>query len=88
MMGRLRFTREQAQHEAARRASEFVSGLPNCAGFRLRGTHPDTTVSPSRNSKHPVAWLVVFAFDPPGVMDGGELFVAVNLESGGVGIRE
>jgi hypothetical protein len=44
----------------------------------------------SRNSKHPVAWLVVFAFDPPegSVMDGGELFVAVNLDSGTVVIRE
>lgn len=89
-MGRIRFTREQAQDEAARRASDFVSGLPNYAGLRLHGTHPDTTMPQSRNSKHPAAWLVVFAFDPPDcrVMDGGELFVAVDLESGAVAIRE
>jgi hypothetical protein len=89
-MGRLRFTREDAQHEAARRASEFVSGLPSCKGLRLRGTHPDTTVPQSSASKHPVAWVVVFSLDLPdgAVMDGGELFVAVNLDSGAVAIRE
>jgi hypothetical protein len=89
-MGRLRFTRQQAQNEAARRASEFLSGLPSCTGFRLQGTHPDTTVARSHNSKHPVAWLVVFRLDQPdgGVMDGGELFVAVDLESGAVAIRD
>jgi len=89
-MGRLRFTRQQAQNEAARRASEFVSGLPGYTDFRLQGTHPDTTVPKSHNSKHPVAWLVVFRFDQRagGVIDGGELFVAVDLESGAVAIRE
>ena len=71
-MGRLRFTREEAQLEAARRASEFVSGLPSCTGLRLRGTHPDTTAPQSRASKHPVAWIVVFSLDLPDgtVMDG------------------
>jgi len=89
-MGRLRFTREEAQLEAARRASEFVSGLPSCTGLRLRGTHPDTTAPQSRASKHPVAWIVVFSLDLPDgtVMDGGELFVAVNLDSGAGAIRE
>ncbi len=90
-MGRLRFTREQAQREAERRASEFVCGLPNCAGVRLWGAHPDRTVPQSRSSKHPVAWVVVLASDPPdggGLMDGGEMFVAVDLESGGVAVRE
>jgi hypothetical protein len=89
-MGRLRFTREQAQLEAARRASEFVYGLPSCTGLKLRGTHPDTTVPQSVASKHPLAWVVVFSLDLPdgAVIDGGELFVAVNLESGAVAIRE
>lgn len=89
-MGRLRLTREQAQHEAARRALEFVSGLPNCAGVKLLSAYPDTTTPRSRSSKHPVAWLVVFSFDLPNgaILDGGELFVAVDLESGAVAIRE
>jgi hypothetical protein len=89
-MERLRFTLEQAQDEAARQAAAFVTGLPNCAGARLRGTYPDATVPQRRGSKHPVAWVAVFGFEPPDgvVMDGGELFVAVNLESGAVAVRE
>jgi hypothetical protein len=88
-MSRLRFTREQAQAEASRRAAEFVSARFTYAGAQLRGTYPDTAVPRSRSSKHPVAWVAVFAFDPPGgaVMDGGELFVSVDLESGVVAVR-
>jgi len=89
-MERIRFTRAQAQNEASRRATEFVSELPSCTGFRLRGAHPDTTMPKSQSSKHPIAWLVVFGLDQPdgSVMDGGELFVAVDLESGAIAIRE
>jgi hypothetical protein len=87
-MARLRFTREQARAEASRRAAEFVSARPTFAGARLRGAYPDTTVPRSHSCKHPVAWVAVFAFDPPGgtVMDGGELFVSVDLESGAVAV--
>jgi hypothetical protein len=44
----------------------------------------------SQRSKHPIAWLVVFGLDQPdgSVMDGGELFIAVDLESGAIAIRE
>lgn len=90
IMGRIRFTREQAQHEAVRRASEFVSGLPSYASsVRLRHALPDPTAAKSCTSKHPIAWIVVFASDLPdgAIMDGGELFVAVDLESGVVAIR-
>jgi hypothetical protein len=47
-------------------------------------------VPQSSVSKHPVAWIAVFGHDLPDgtVMDGGELFVAVNLDSGAVAIRE
>ena len=89
-MGRIRYNLEQAQHKAVLRASEFVSGLPGYAGFQVRRTYPDTTVPRSRASKHPLAWIVVFAFDPldGSSMDGGELIVAVNLDSGMIAIRE
>ena len=44
---------------------------------------------PSRASKHPVAWVVMYSPVPPegGAMDGGELFVAVDLELGTIGPR-
>ena len=88
-MARLRFTKAQAQAEASRRAAEFVSARPTFAGARLRGAYPDAAVPQSQNSKHPVAWVAVFAFDPPdgALMDGGEFFVSVDLESGAVAVR-
>jgi hypothetical protein len=83
------FTREAAQVEAARRALEFVSGLPSCTALRLRSMHPDTTVPQSGASKHPVAWIVVFSLDlPDGAAMDGQVVVAVNLDSGAVTIRE
>ena len=89
-MARLRYSQEEAQAEATRRAEAFVAGRPDLAKWRHRGTHPDTLVPPSRASKHPVAWVAVFVPAPPdgGVIDGGELFVAVDLESGSVAVRE
>ena len=88
-MARLRFTLEQARAEASRRAVEYVYGLPHWAGALHRGTFPDGSVPLSRSSKHPTAWITVFAFEPPegATMDGGELFIAVNLETGVVSSR-
>ncbi|MDB5310755.1 MAG: hypothetical protein JWO38_4957 [Gemmataceae bacterium] len=87
-MARLRYSRTEAQAEAQRRAEAFVADRPDRDQWRLRGTSPNTLVPPSRASKHPVAWVAVFAPVPPdgGVIDGGELFVAVDLETGGVGV--
>ncbi len=83
-MARLRYSREEAQAEATRRAEAFVSGRPDRGKIRLRGTVPDLTKPPSHSSKHPVAWVAIFAPIPADgeVIDGGELEVAVDLESG------
>jgi hypothetical protein len=86
---RLRFTREEAEAEATRLAIEFVAGLPGAASGRCTRTYPDSMAPTSRSSKHPVAWVVVFIFHPLEVrMDGGELFVTVDLETKAVAIRE
>lgn len=87
-MARIRYTLEQAQDEAIRRAEAFVANRADRDKWRLRGASPNTLVPPSRASKHPVAWVVVFAPVPPanGIIDGGELFVAVDLELGTVSI--
>jgi hypothetical protein len=44
---------------------------------------PDGLEPKSSASKHPVAWIVVFApcQSHEVVMDGGELFVKVNIET-------
>ena len=88
-MARLRYSRAQAEAEATRRAKEYVASRPNADQLRHRGTYPDSLVRSSHGSKHPVAGVAVFAPIPPDgcVMDGGELFVAVDLESGAVGIQ-
>ena len=87
-MGRLRYTLAEGRDEATRRAETFVADRPDRDQFRLRGAGPDSLVPPSRASKHPIAWVVVYAPVPPdgGVIDGGELFVAVDLERGTVGL--
>ncbi len=71
------------------RAEAFIAGRPDRDEYRLRGAHPDALAPSSRASKHPVAWVVVYAPMPPegGAIDGGELFVAVDLELGTVGLR-
>ena len=88
-MDRLRYSLAEAQAEATRRAEAFVADRPDRDEFRLRGAYADSLVPPSAASKHPVAWIVVFAPVPPegGVIDGGELLVAVDLKHGTVGLR-
>ena len=89
-LARLRFTRADAEAEATRRATEFVAGLADSASYRCVRAYPDSSAAKSNSSKHPVAWIVVFvSVQPPGVvMDGGELFVVVNLEARVVAIRD
>ncbi len=87
-MGRLRYTLEEARAEATRRAEAFVSDRADRDQWLLRGAAPNTLVPPSRASKHPVAWVVIYAPVPPEgeAIDGGELFVAVDLERDTVGL--
>jgi len=86
---RLRYTRAQAEAEAILLATEFVSGLPGAVSGRCTGAHPDRMAPMSGSTKHPVVWVVIFAFHPPEVlMDGGELSLTVNLETKIVSIRD
>lgn len=82
LVARLRYSRAEAQAEATRRAEAFVAARPDRDQWRHRGTVPNTLV-PSRTSKHSVAWVAVFA-SQEGRVEGGELFVAVDLASGSV----
>jgi len=91
LVSRLRFTRDEAECEAKRLATEFVAGLSNANGAQCRSVSPDGWAPKRRSSKHPVAWVVVFVFppsDPHVVQDGGELFISVDLESKAVSTRE
>lgn len=88
-MTRLRYSRAEAEAEATRRAIEFVNRRPDRDALRHCHTSPDSFGTPSRSSKHPVSWVAVFAPVMPegAVIDGGELFVAVDLESGAIVVR-
>jgi hypothetical protein len=87
-LARLRLTREQAAAEATRRATAFIATLPISLSARCIGARPDTLAPRSNASKFPVVWSVGFVFHPPEVvMEGGELFVSVNLETESVGIE-
>lgn len=81
-MSRLRYTYTEAQQEATRLATEYLSKLPGAEKARLKGVQPDNTAPKSRATKFPVVWSVCFVFHPPDVvMDGGELFLKVNVET-------
>lgn len=82
-MARIRYSRPQAEAEAAQRAKAFVAGLPFGADLRLAWCEPDPSAPSRRTSKHPLFWVAVFrsaAFDGE-IVDGGETFVTVDLES-------
>jgi len=86
----LRYSRAEAEAEATRRAEAFVAERSDRGEFRHRRTYPDPSVPPSGSSKHPVAWIAVYAPIPRDgeVIDGGELFVTVDLEAGTVAVRD
>lgn len=88
-MARLRYSRAEAEVEATRRAEAFVANRPDRDQWRYGVTYPDSLRPPSRSSEHPLAWVVVFTPIPPEgcIIDGGELFVGVDLESGSVAVR-
>ena len=89
-MTRLRYTLAEAKEEATRRAIKFIAGRSDRDSFLYRGTYPDSFALRSQASKHPVAWTVVFAPRPKEgeIIDGGELIVDVNLESGSVAFSQ
>ena len=82
-MTRLRYTRAEAETEAARLAMEFVQGLPDTEDAKLYRVSPVNSAPKSDASKFPVVWSAMFVFPSPAgsVIDGGELIVTVNIET-------
>jgi hypothetical protein len=85
----VRYSRAEAEAEATRRAAAFVAQRPDRDCWRHIHTAPDSIGLPRRSSKHPVVWVATYAPVPPegGTIDGGELFVAVDLEPDTVVVR-
>jgi hypothetical protein len=82
-MARLRYTRAEAEVEAARLATEYVQALPDVDGVRLHHVSPVNSAPKSNASKLPVVWSAMFVFPSPAgaVVDGGELIVTINIET-------
>ncbi|MGL6094737.1 MAG: hypothetical protein ACRC7O_02900 [Fimbriiglobus sp.] len=79
----------EAAAEARKRAEAFVAARRWGDSYYHCVTRPDNPVASSDGSGHPLTWRVVFAPVPPpgGVIDGGELVVAVDLGSGAVAVH-
>jgi len=82
-MARLRYTRAEAEAEAARLATGYVQALPDAGDAKLHHVSPANFAPMSNASKFPVIWSAVFVFPTPAgaTVDGGELIVTVNVET-------
>jgi hypothetical protein len=82
-MARLRYTRAEAEAEAARLATEYVRTLPDAGDAKLQHVSPGVRAPKSNASKFPVIWSATFVFPAPAgaIVDGGELIVTVNVET-------
>ena len=88
-MARVQHSKAEAQAEATRRATAFIAERDDRDYWRHISTTPDTVGPQRRTAKSPVVWVAMYAPILPsaGVIDGGELFVVVDLESDTVGLR-
>ena len=80
--GRLRFTLEEMENVAIRLAIEHMRSVDPSGSSLCLGAVPDKGAPKSRCSKHPVVWSVGFVWHAPEVvLDGGDLWVQVNVET-------
>ena len=81
-MPRLRYSLEDAKEAATEIAIEAIRGLSTFQTARLISVSPDKLSGQGHSSKHPSRWIAMFVWhDPSVILDGGETFVAVDLES-------
>ena len=82
-MAHLRCTLEQAKAEAIRMATEFLQTTPAATTHRFFNAAPDDSPPKVDSGKIPAVWLVMFSWIPSDgeVIDGGEVFVRVNIQT-------
>ncbi len=81
-MTRLRYSLAEAKQAATEIAIEAIGTLNTIHPARLVSISPDRTAPQGIASKHPTRWIVAFVcHDPEVVLDGGEIFVSVDLET-------
>ena len=81
-MPRLRFTYDDAKARAEQLAIAFAATQDWGDRTRLDGAGPEPLVRQGKSSKHPTVWSMRFvSHRPDAVVDGGDLFVVVDLET-------
>ena len=89
-MSRLRHTLEEARDFAELLADNLVAGTSWSSTVQKVGASPASLERQGKSSKHPTVWTVVYQMRMPhgSTIDGGEVFVNVDLESKAATFRE
>ena len=90
-MARLRYTLEQARARAERLAVDYAADQAWWnERMELLGAQPVAGAVQGTSSKHPTVWSIGFKPRLPGttVMDGGDVWVRVDLETESVVLTE
>ena len=81
-MTRLRYTLDEARAAATGIAKRVIQCVDANQTARLISIRPDRMATQGLSSKHPTRGLAMFVWHDPNVtLDGGETFVAIDLES-------
>jgi len=81
-MVRLRYSLEEAKLAASKIANDAIQGLDAFRSASLISVTPDRVVPQGTSSKHPTRWIAMYVcHDPNVVLDGGETFGVIDLES-------
>lgn len=89
-MARLRFTLEEAQSLAELLADNLITRQSWGSSVQRIGATPASSARQGKSSKHPTAWTVIYQMKVPqgSIIDGGEVFVEVDLESKSAILRD
>ena len=89
-MARLRHTLEEARLLAELLADNLVATTSWASRVHKVGTWPGSSSLQGKGSKHPTVWVVGYqTIAPEGTtIDGGEIFVEVDLESQSASFRD
>lgn len=81
-MARLRYSLEEAREQAELLADQLVAETSWTDTVQRTGAFASSLDRQGKSSKHPTVWTVVYQLRPPQgtTIDGGEVFVKVDLE--------
>lgn len=89
-MPRLRHTLEEARNLAELLADKLIASTSWGSSLQSLGASPATLDTQGNSSKHPTRWIVTCKPRLPqgSTVDGGEVFVSLDLESESATFRD